>query len=472
MYIDTARALGESFDVLTDTLLPHLLKLSGSTKKIVAEASQQVTAALISHTACPPRMFMPFLEAGLAERTVQSRGYFMAHLAQYVRVQCARPHGKQAIEGTQILTSSHGTALAQLTDLIRRGLTDANAGVKESARAAFVAFYREWPKQGAMLLSGLEDGVRRQVEKTLANAAPEEPTSEVNSSAATVEAPAVVVPPAARRAPTGRKPSSAIAAAIKKAKEEARAARLAEAARVEQEAIEAPLPGSEPSNETGSSTLSASPFKTATVQLTPPQTPPRQVSLLDIQTPQARGANFKVMTPAPLSNGSLELLKTTGISLVEPPLVDAVAAPVDAQAETQSTNIDESVPDVPVVVPIKPEAGMSQVNNAEASSSRSASPQMDACGEHAPVPPGTASIGSPEPADTNLIPETQPMLSLSTAAPRKPRVSVDPIRRSTKSQSLYGRLRTLVDCSFWLDRRSGESPLRIRENCATDPLQQ
>lgn len=458
MYIDTARALGESFDVLTDMLLPHLLKLSGSTKKIVAEASQHVTAALISHTACPPRIFMPFLESGLAERTVQSRGYFMAHLAQYVRVQCARPHGKQAIEGTQILTSSHGTALAQLTDLIRRGLTDANAGVKESARAAFVVFYREWPRHGATLLSSLEDGVRRQVEKALANAAPAESTKEVETMTAPTVAPAVVAPPAARRAPAGRKPSSAIAAAIKKAKEEARAARLAEAARAEQEAAEAPSPASEPPDDTGTSRRSPSPSNSATAQPTPPETPPRHVSLLDIQTPQAQGAAFKVMTPAPFSNGSLDLLKSTGISLVEPPLFDVVAAPMDAQADSGSTDIADLVHNTPVIVAVKPVAETSNVDHAETPSSQSASPKLDASSEDAPTPSGSAVIGSPDSANTDTIPEIQPTPSLSTAVPRRPRVSVNPTPRLTKPQSLYTRLRTLVDCSFWLDRRSGESP--------------
>lgn len=466
MYIDTARALEGAFDVLTDTLLPHLLKLSGSTKKIVAEASQQVTTALISHTACTPRTFMPFLEAGLAERTVQSRGYFMAHLAHYVRTHCSRPQGKHAIEGTQILTSNHGTALALLTELIRRGLTDANAAVKESARTAFVVFYREWPKQGSTLLGGLEDGVRRQVEKALASTTPIEAVKEVESGGVS----AVVVPPVARRAPTGRKPSSAIAAAIKKAKEEARAARMAEAAREEREATAGAVQIDEPPRKIKGPPNSPSPPKSPTAQPTLPATPPRQFSLLDMQTPEAQGAAFKVMTPAPFSNGGPDLLKSTGINLVEPIVAENAAAPAGAQAETGSINYIEPIPDLGAGVHVGPEAETRHSRHVvqdEPASSRSAAdplrPKPGPSIEQDPSSPTNLVERSTEHTSSETISEPQRPPSPSNGIPRRPRVSVNPAPRLIKPQPLYHRLRTLIDCSFWLDRRHGESPSEFRE---------
>lgn len=450
LYIDTATALGDAFDPLMDTLLPHLLKLSGSTKKLVAEASQHVTEAIIDHAACHPRVFVPFLEQGLGERTVQSRGYFMAHVARYIATQAKRPGGKHLVEQTTLLNSSQPTALALLLDLIKRGLTDPNAGVKESARAAFVVFYREWPRQGAVLLDGLEEGVRRQVDKALANAVAAGPSSteqkESPTSTTTVVTATAPAPAAARRAPAARKPSSAIAAAIRKAKEEQRAARLAEAeaqaaaadgeggvetAQEQQpnvldgQQLQAPAgqrskvpveeqPGVLARGDHASGThgnkngngqevvqtpkpvesRTESPTKSpATPSIShPPETPVKPVSLLDFQTPDGSSGAFKVMTPAPARVAQPDLLEPTGISLPEP------AEPIPS---------DER-PTITV-----------------------AAPGVDTT-----------------PAQYETLPEAP--------RPRRPRVSVNPVAGMEKPKPLYTKLRTLVDCSYWLDRRQGE----------------
>lgn len=454
MYIDVSRTLGEAFDALTDTLLPHLLKLSGSTKKIVAEASQQVVIAIIAHAACPPRTFMPFLEAGLAERTVQSRSYIMGHLVQYIRAQCSRPQAKQAIEGTQILNSNHGTALALLMELIRRGLTDASAVVKESARTAFLVFYREWPKQGAVLLAGLEDGVRRQVEKAMASAAPVAPVAEEESK------PNVAAPPAARRAPAARKPSSAIAAAIRKAKEEARAARMAEAAREEQEASEAPVHVDEPPPEIEKTPDPPLPPATNAASITLPETPRKKASLLDLQTPEAQGASFKVMTPAPLLAETSSLLETTGMSLVEPPSEENVPSQAESKTATGTQGYVEAVSTEPIVRAVESEAAALHDHDIGPAYSRTAvNPALSEMESHTEqVTPSPAKSISHSPDSTNSAtnPGIQHLPYSSTAEPRRPRVSISPTQ-TFKPQPLYKKLRKLGDCSFWLARREGES---------------
>jgi CLIP-associating protein 1/2 len=436
LYIDTATALGDAFDPLMDTLLPHLLKLSGSTKKLVAEASQHVTAAIIDHAACHPRVFVPFLEQGLGERTVQSRGHFMAHVARYIATQARRPGGKHAVEGTTLLNSSQSTALALLADLIRRGLTDPNPGVKESARAAFVVFYREWPRQGAVLLGGLEEGVRKQVDKALASAAAataDVPTTARSDSAETLPpptAPKAPAPTAARRAPAARKPSSAIAAAIRKAKEEQKAARLAEAeaqamaandgggeeAALEQQTevlAEQQADGQSRENDANGThdsnngevqevvkifnpveSRTESPVNSPATPTSPqaPKTPVKTVSLLDFQTPEGSSGAFKVMTPAPVRVAQPDLVETTETSLSEP------VNPIPSDGPPTITVADSEV--------------MSS------------------------------------PAQDEDLPEAP--------KPRRPRESVNPVAGMGKPQPLYTKLGTLVDCSYWLDRQQGE----------------
>lgn len=464
MYVDLVRHLREGFDPLVDTLLPHLLKLAGSTKKLVAEASQGVTSAVIEHAACHPRTWVPFLEQGMAERTVHTRAWFIGHVKRYLTTQARRVGGKQLVEGTTVLHSAQGTALASLANLVKRGLTDPNPGVKEEARAAFVVLHREWPRCGEKLLAGLEEGVRRQVDRALAAAAAgresaaaasttEQQTETIAPSPST-SAPAPAPPPARRTA--ARKPSSAIAAAIKKAKEEQRAARLAEAeAEARKKSVDAEREpeadgqrevvrddGPDGARENGEvredarlpksdelpveatigspTTMAVSPpapqtpvkhetpvkYATPVKQETPVkhesvgkhethlshETPIKHVSLLDFQTPNGTSDAFKVMTPAPAKTVQADLLETTGISLPEPV---------------------EGVPSSPL-----PTIGVAETN----------------------------------PESTAAQPEAAPV----TSRPRRPRASVNPVAGMDKPKPLYAKLRTLVDCSYWLDRSQGE----------------
>ncbi|KAJ9103654.1 hypothetical protein QFC19_004229 [Naganishia cerealis] len=458
LYAETAQVFGETFDPLMDTLLPHLTKLSGSTKKLVADASQKTVRTFIDYAACHPRTFLPFLASGLSERTVQSRQYFMEHIRHFLTTHTRRSSNtKNAIE--QAITPM-GPGLQVVVEMLKRGLQDANPVVKETARATFVVFHLEWPKHAQALLSGLDENARKQVEKAIQAAASaagtpsardspldQAPGAKVDGCPVTGAPGATVVP---RRPGTGpaRKPSSAIAAAIRKAKEEARTRQLAEAsasakAEVEAEAVtpadavtaeEAPeeqekregemqqkeSPADVPNGETQetsdpapdrdeeashppSSPLVASPSGTTPVptsargaastdSASTPTTPSKPISLLDFSTPDAAAAPFKVMTPA--YNKSV-LLESTGINLLDPTRLALPASPEPALEKASS------LADVEAVLP------------------------------------GAA-----------IAPRSN-----DVRAPRKARVSVNPVRVMDKPAPLFSKLPTLVDCSFWLDRR-------------------
>ncbi|KAJ9096472.1 hypothetical protein QFC21_005294 [Naganishia friedmannii] len=467
LYAETAQAFGESFDPLMDTLLLHLTKLSGSTKKMVAEASQKTVTTFINHAACHPRTFLPFLATGLNERTVQSRQYFMEHTRHYLATHTTRSlHTKSAIEHA---TTSIGPGLQVVADMLKRGLQDANPVVKETARATFVIFHNEWPKHAQALMGGLDDTARKQVEKAIQAAASvattlsarESTVDQVTGSEGNVAA--VPIAPAAtsgaRRpgAGTARKPSSAIAAAIRKAKEEARARQLAEAeaeaaaqsdAAAEDEGqngvAEESKEGSQPSQstkvssgETASEAISTSDADTGAfpsldvlppttpktglpspapelaaernILPTPPTptTPKKYISLLDFNTPDGAVPPIKVMTPL-----KPVLLESTGINLLDPTHFPSSAlAPAHAPASPKHTpqeNVKSQVID---------------------------------------------DNGQPPSPDVVV-----PVVNASRA--RRPRVSVNPVREIDKPAPLFAQLRTLVDCSYWLDRRQDYAQTR------------
>ncbi|KAJ9127352.1 hypothetical protein QFC24_000759 [Naganishia onofrii] len=456
LYAETAQAFGESFDPLMDTLLPHLTKLSGSTKKMVAEASQKTVTTFINHATCHPRIFLPFLAAGLNERTVQSRQYFMEHTRHYLATHAQRSSStKNAIEHA---ITTIGPGLQVVTDMLKRGLQDANPLVKETARATFVIFHNEWPKHALTLMSGLDDGVRKQLEKAIQAAAASAATTSNAENALgqgtgneVTAAPVVaapIAPSGTRRPGTGaaRKPSSAIAAAIRKAKEEARARHLAEAEaeaathaaaalgeeeqngvanenkEVSQptEAKDAPSEVivdkaiSKPDFEERTSPVPDEPPAITSNPSSPslasaashiPTTPVKPISLLDFNTPDGTVPPFKVMTPL-----KPVLLESTGINLLDP------------------THFPSPTP-APSFTPASPRLTLQENGKSPVVADEAKLPNPD-------ISVRAVDLGSRS---------------------RKPRVSVNPVKEMDKPAPLFKQLRTSVDCSFWLDRRQGQS---------------
>ncbi|KAJ9114256.1 hypothetical protein QFC22_005708 [Naganishia vaughanmartiniae] len=453
LYAETAQAFGESFDPLMDTLLPHLTKLSGSTKKMVAEASQRTVTMFINNAACHPRTFLPFLAAGLNERTVQSRQYFMEHTRHYLAVHTTRSSStKTAIEHA---TTTIGPGLQVVADMLKRGLQDANPIVKETARATFVIFHNEWPKHALALMSGLDDSATKQLEKAIQAAATATGADVGASHPGTgneMAAPPAPTSSGARRpgAGTARKPSSAIAAAIRKAKEEAKARQLAEAeanaaaqssdptddeeqvgGKEAAEEVSQPCqPMGAPSVETVDQALSTasnertSPLPAAHPAIPPhdtsilhsaepvstrqnihaplsPTTPVKPISLLDFDTPNGAAPPFKVMTPL-----KPVLLESTGINLLDP------------------THFPSSEPG-PTSDSSKPTPPARQENIRPPVVVDSATPSNSTAVEHA----------------------------VDAGRSRKPRVSVNPVKEMVEPAPLFRQLSHLVDYSFWLERR-------------------
>jgi CLIP-associating protein 1/2 len=196
--------MGPSLDPFVDSLFSQLIRMAGFTKKIVAQNTQASVAAIIAHTSCQPKL-LGHLVSAAQDKTVATRQYAIAHVSEFIRA-----HGDRS---KAVIESYHG--LDQLDKLIRKGLSDANPGVKAKSREAYWLFQSIWPVQAQQISVALDPTALKQLEKakpansnitlasTLSTPAPKKPSTSAIIAATRAKARAnAAAPPTLRHAAT------------------------------------------------------------------------------------------------------------------------------------------------------------------------------------------------------------------------------------------------------------------------------
>ncbi|KIR43244.1 protein STU1 [Cryptococcus deuterogattii 99/473] len=147
--------LGAAFDNFVEYLLPILGKMSGFTKKLIADRSQTAVTSIIIHTTVHPRIFINHIASGVQEKNVQTRAYSVNHLKTFLIV---HSHAKHQIEATPGLSDT-------LDGAVRKALADVNPGVREVARQAFWRYHEVWRSKAEVLMNSLDGQARKQLEK-------------------------------------------------------------------------------------------------------------------------------------------------------------------------------------------------------------------------------------------------------------------------------------------------------------------
>lgn len=159
LYNDLVMSLGTALDPFVDTILSNLLRMSGFTKKIVAQTSQATVDIIITNTSPQPRTIIPLFWTGLQDKTPQGRSFAIEHVKVYLDV-----HGSRAKTGVEAVG-----LFDTLEKCIKKSLTDANAGVRQNARATFWSFEALWKERGRIILEAQEGTNRKQLEKACPN---------------------------------------------------------------------------------------------------------------------------------------------------------------------------------------------------------------------------------------------------------------------------------------------------------------
>src|SRR5436190_3650497 len=130
---DIARTNGPAIDPMVEVLLQNMIKVCGALKKISAQNGNITVDVIIGNVSYSSRI-LQHLCAASQDKNVQPRLFATG----WIKTLIIR-HGrhKGSIE--------HSGGLELLEKCIRKGLGDANPGVRESMRGTFWTFARVWP---------------------------------------------------------------------------------------------------------------------------------------------------------------------------------------------------------------------------------------------------------------------------------------------------------------------------------------
>ncbi|KAK0745175.1 clasp N terminal-domain-containing protein [Apiosordaria backusii] len=141
---DLARAFGPGMDPMVEILMQTFIKLAASTKKLASQQANMTVDAIISNATTTPRI-MQHVWFAAQDKNVQPRLYASGWLQTILAKEA---HHKHHVE--------HTGGLDVIEKCIKKGLGDANPGVREKARATFWKFNVIWPARAEAIMDGLD----------------------------------------------------------------------------------------------------------------------------------------------------------------------------------------------------------------------------------------------------------------------------------------------------------------------------
>ena len=130
---EVARTAGPGLDPMVEILLQNLIKLCGGTKKIASQAGDTTVDIIISKVSYSVRI-MHHIWLACQDKNVQPRMYAAGWLKTLLKKEA---HHKNHVE--------HTGGLELVEKCIKKGLADANPGVREKMRGTYWAYAQIWP---------------------------------------------------------------------------------------------------------------------------------------------------------------------------------------------------------------------------------------------------------------------------------------------------------------------------------------
>ncbi len=141
---DIARVYGPAMDPMVELLMQTFIKLTAATKKIASSQANTTVDAIISRVTYNARI-MQHVWGACQDKNVQPRLYASGWLKTLLNKEA---HHKNHVE--------HTGGLDLIEKCIKKGLGDANPGVREKMRATYWTFAGIWPAKAEALMSGLD----------------------------------------------------------------------------------------------------------------------------------------------------------------------------------------------------------------------------------------------------------------------------------------------------------------------------
>lgn len=155
---DLAIICGHGLDPMAELLLINLVKLCGNTKKITSQMGQVTTTIILANISYHPKILNHVWNA-VQDKNVQPRSYATGWLRLLIKMHMDHKGYLEHTGGLEILEKC-----------IKRGLADANPGVREGMRGAFWDFAAVWPDRADLIMDGLDNTMKKLLEKENPNA--------------------------------------------------------------------------------------------------------------------------------------------------------------------------------------------------------------------------------------------------------------------------------------------------------------
>ncbi|AEO55216.1 hypothetical protein MYCTH_2298825 [Thermothelomyces thermophilus ATCC 42464] len=141
---DIANAYGPAMDPMVEILMQTFIKLAAGTKKITASLANTTVDTIISRVTYTNRIMQHVWNA-CQDKNVQPRLYATGWLETLLKKEA---HHKSHVE--------HTGGLDLIEKCIKKGLADANPGVRAKMRATYWTFAGIWPAKAEAIMSGLD----------------------------------------------------------------------------------------------------------------------------------------------------------------------------------------------------------------------------------------------------------------------------------------------------------------------------
>ncbi|PGH11521.1 hypothetical protein AJ80_07087 [Polytolypa hystricis UAMH7299] len=154
---EIARTCGPAIDHMVEILLQTMIKVCAGLKKISAQNGNLTVDAIIANVTYSARI-LQHLWAACQDKNVQPRLFVTGWIKTIIT-----KHGRQRS------LIEHSGGLELIEKCIKKGLGDANPGVRESMRGTFWTFAKVWPDRGELISSALDAKSRGLLEKDPGN---------------------------------------------------------------------------------------------------------------------------------------------------------------------------------------------------------------------------------------------------------------------------------------------------------------
>lgn len=130
---DIALTFGPAMEPMAELLMQALLKMTAATKKITSQMACTTIDTLFSRLSYTPRL-MQHIWGACQDKNVQPRLYTSIWLKTLIRKVEGNKHHIEHTGGVDLMEKC-----------LKKGLADANPGVREKMRATFWTFWAVWP---------------------------------------------------------------------------------------------------------------------------------------------------------------------------------------------------------------------------------------------------------------------------------------------------------------------------------------